>query len=150
MSLNLVGRLEIMSSTTQNRRSSFTSSTASSLAKAKRLPSSVSLWSSSGKAKRVTTQNVAVKRAPLANLTNQRNASSSSSSSLVIIVSLFNSVNFSAKEKKSHWNFGKIIEFVFLTFHVYQNHYIMMHYEMNDWLYLLSVLEKQKESVLLC
>ncbi|RZB69038.1 cyclin-A1-4-like isoform X2 [Glycine soja] len=72
-----------MSSTTQNRRSSFTSSTASSLAKAKRLPSSVSLWSSSGKAKRVTTQNVAVKRAPLANLTNQRNASSSSSSSLV-------------------------------------------------------------------
>ncbi|KAH1215207.1 Cyclin-A1-1 [Glycine max] len=74
-----------MSSTTQNRRSSFTSSTASSLAKAKRHPSSVSS-SSSGKAKVVSTQNLAVKRAPLANLTNQRNApysSSSSSSSLV-------------------------------------------------------------------
>lgn len=92
-----------MSSTTQNRRSSFTSSTASSLAKAKRLPSSVSLWSSSGKAKRVTTQNVAVKRAPLANLTNQRNApysSSSSSSSLVIIVSLFIFLLISLQKKK--------------------------------------------------
>lgn len=90
-----------MSSTTQNRRSSFTSSTASSLAKAKRLPSSVSLWSSSGKAKRVTTQNVAVKRAPLANLTNQRNAPySSSSSSLVIIVSLFIFLLISLQKKK--------------------------------------------------
>lgn len=89
-----------MSSTTQNRRSSFTSSTASSLAKAKRLPSSVSLWSSSGKAKRVTTQNVAVKRAPLANLTNQRNAPYSSSSSLVIIVSLFIFLLISLQKKK--------------------------------------------------
>ncbi|XP_014620658.1 cyclin-A1-1-like isoform X1 [Glycine max] len=83
-----------MSSTTQNRRSSFTSSTASSLAKAKRHPSSVSS-SSSGKAKVVSTQNLAVKRAPLANLTNQRNAPYSSSSS-----SLVQGSNKVAKTKK--------------------------------------------------
>ncbi|TKY56116.1 Cyclin-A1-1 protein [Spatholobus suberectus] len=58
---------------TQNRRSSFSSSTASSLAK--RHPSSS--LSSSGKAKVVPPQVTARKRAPLANVTNQKNAPSS-------------------------------------------------------------------------
>ncbi|KAK7320981.1 hypothetical protein VNO77_30994 [Canavalia gladiata] len=56
----------------QNRRSSFSSSTASSLAK--RHPSL-----SSGKAKAVPPPYVAKKRAPLSNLTNQKNVPSSSS-----------------------------------------------------------------------